>query len=489
MGYITQNNFKKFVSIILLISFIATGFLLPLQYAKAVVPVSDIVHTAKDVAGWSQTFIRWIKEDAAKSLRDAAAKKFIDYFVDQTVQWIQGGGKPKFVGDWKQLLRVAQDIAFDTVISDIGLAGLCAPFKFSMKFALLPVKKFPVRIECTLDKVVKNINVFYNDFKQGNWAAFAASSQPQNNFYGQLVIANDELTMRIAKEQNAASNEAAAGSGFLSVKQCVQYDQQYIDSCSRGGEETAADCKEHAAACLKYQTMTPGDSVGKTVAKAMGAEGEWATNIQSWTGAIVNASINAFTKKFMKETGLLGIIEPQSADTTNYDSLVTTELDQQRQFYVDTINKLVNDMRTIKSLKEQTLDYAKQLIVVIKAILATDCLSSSETADYTEVLNQYEGDIDFSMGRLPIQIGALQVKIDEAVQVKNFILSRDNTTEQQMQISQTFNAFSSRFSEDLEAMYSGAARDAASAETTNFKTALDNQNTKLKQCNDRGRLD
>lgn len=475
---------KKFVSIILLISFIATGFLLPLQYAKAVVPVTDAPHLGKTIAGWSQTFMRWIKEDLAKSLRDAAAKRFIDYFVDQTVQWIQGGTKPKFVGDWKQLLRTAQNIAFDTVISDIGLAGLCAPFKFSMKIALLPVKKFPVRIECTLDKVVKNIDVFYNDFKQGNWAAFAASSQPQNNFYGQLVIANDELTMRIAKEQNAASNEAAAGSGFLSVKKCVQYDEAAVAGCKKayGENDPACDKEKNSQYCLKYQTMTPGDSIGKTVAKAMGAEGEWATNIQSWTGAIINATINSFTEKFMKETGLLGIIEPQSADATDYNSLAITELDQQKQFYVDTINKLINDMRIIKSSKEQTLSYAKESIGALQAILATNCLSSSETADYTNALNQYKGDIDLEVGRLPIAIGVLESKIEEAVEVKNFILGRDNTAEQQTQISQTFNAFSNRFSEDLEAMYTGVARDAANTEAMNFKTALYRQNTKLEQC-------
>ena len=33
-------------------------------------------------------------------MRDIIAKRIMDYIVDQTVQWIQGGGEPKFVTNW-----------------------------------------------------------------------------------------------------------------------------------------------------------------------------------------------------------------------------------------------------------------------------------------------------------------------------------------------------------------------------------------------------
>ncbi|MBI5401744.1 hypothetical protein HZB05_02895 [Candidatus Wolfebacteria bacterium] len=469
---------NRAIYFLLLVSILNFGLIFP-EVSNAQIPVTDAAHIGVQVGSFIERTIRWIKEDLVKSIRDVVAKRFIDIIVDQTITWINGGGKPLFVGNWKALLKQAGDVAFDTLIKDVGLAGICAPFKFSLKIALLPVKKFPQRVECTLDKVVKNINGFYNDFKQGNWSAFSSSWQPQNNFYGQLIIANDELTARIASEQNAASGEARAGSGFLSVKKCAEYDEPAIGACKKtyGANDPACN-RESPSYCLKYQTMTPGDSVGKSVASAITSDTQWAASIQSWTSALVNAVINKVATVGLAKIAP-GMTSNDSYYPPDYNSLRTTELDQQKQFFVDDINKFINVWSAIKSAKQQTLDYAKQSIDMIQAILATDCLLPSETESYTAALNQYKGDVD---GRLPIEIGVLQAKIDEAGPVKDFILGAADTSEDQIKIQQTYNAFSDKFSEDRTARDSGSARNAASAETANFKTALDNQKTKLKQC-------
>ena len=132
-------------------------------------------------------------------MRDIIAKRIMDYIVDQTVQWIQGGGEPKFVTNWDSFMKDAGDIAFDSVIREIGAAGLCSPFGLQVKLALLPVQKFSTQISCTLDNVVKNINIFYVDFSVGGWDGYLLSLEPQNNFYGAMLLANDKLVTEIKK--------------------------------------------------------------------------------------------------------------------------------------------------------------------------------------------------------------------------------------------------------------------------------------------------
>ncbi|MCL4437647.1 hypothetical protein M1513_01240, partial [Patescibacteria group bacterium] len=48
-------------------------------------------------------------EVLGRSLRDIIAKRIMDYIVDQTVKWIQGGGKPKFITNWNGFLKDVGD--------------------------------------------------------------------------------------------------------------------------------------------------------------------------------------------------------------------------------------------------------------------------------------------------------------------------------------------------------------------------------------------
>ena len=113
--------------------------------------------TAADLA---EKIARWVKEDLMKALRDVVAKRIIDYMVDQTITWIQGGGKPQFVSDWNGFLQTAGNIAFDQVVKDIGLAWICSPFKLQVQLSLIRPGPFSQQLNCTLDRVVANIENF-----------------------------------------------------------------------------------------------------------------------------------------------------------------------------------------------------------------------------------------------------------------------------------------------------------------------------------------
>ena len=115
-------------------------------------------------------------------------------------------------------MKDAGDIAFDSVIREIGAAGLCSPFGLQVKLALLPVQKFSTQISCTLDKVVKNINNFYVDFSVGGWDGYLLSLEPQNNFYGAMLLANDKLVTEIKKSQEKIKRKLKWGADFWELK-------------------------------------------------------------------------------------------------------------------------------------------------------------------------------------------------------------------------------------------------------------------------------
>lgn len=380
----------------------------PMEKVSAQVVTTNEVTSVPQTISLFEQITRWLKEDLTKGMRDAVAKRIIDYIVDQTVQYIQGGGRPLFVRDWNAFLKNAGAIAFDSVIKDVGLAGLCAPFKLQVRFALLPEKKFQQRIECTLDKIVSNIENFYGDFKNGSWLAYTESLQPQNNIYGQLLIADDEIKARVNRAVNNKQNEAVASSGFLAVKKCVLYDEAAVAGCKAayGNDDPACVKENNPQYCLKYDTMTPGDAVGKTVAAAITSDTYWAANIQSWTSAIVNAAIN---RVFKEGLALATGQDPETFYPPEYQSLLAGELDQQKQGLADTIQRYVDDWKLRRTSKENSLSYANQIVTKLPEVISSQetkiehgtCVPSTGYASkesLTALLNKYKTDLDLVEG-------------------------------------------------------------------------------------------
>src|SRR3989344_6045072 len=261
-----KSKLPKISILFLIVLILVNGLVLPQKAKASGMPVVDGAHIGTTIVQTIKDAFIWLDEKIGTSLRDIIVKRIIDMIVDQTITWIQGGGKPLFVTDWNGFVKDAASVAIDQVIKDVGLAPLCKPFKLRVNLSLLPVKRFPTRISCTLDDIVKNIEDFYNDFENGSWIAYSAAWEPQNNYFGVMLMAHDEMI--------EVENECLEFSPFTG--ECTSY----------GGGRT------EIGKCLKEEIITPGDTIGATVAKSVTSDIEWAANIQSWTSALVNAVIN-----------------------------------------------------------------------------------------------------------------------------------------------------------------------------------------------------
>jgi len=484
-----KKFYFKILIWLLLLMVLIEGLFIP-QKTEAVIPVVD---SANLTAKWVDIFekiARWIKEDLMASLRDVVAKRLIDYIVDQTIVWIQGGGKPKFVTDWNGFLKDASNIAFDQVIRDVGLAWLCSPFKLQVKISLLPVQRFQQRIECTLDKVVSNIEDFYNDFKKGGWIAYNEMWLPQNNYYGEILLIHDEMLARADARKEAAQNEALAGKGFLSVKKCQggQTQEQFCNSACMTGQGSVSDFQQCFQDCMnvsmteaelcdvsggKMTTQTPGDIVGAAAAEAITSDSKWAANIRSWVSALINAAINRLTQEG------LALMQPSKA--SGYDSYYPPEYKKfnnySKQEQIDKINKFINEWQYLYNAKNQSLSYAEQIKATFLEINNHNCQPPVSDSKIQTI----QADID----KLTNKTADLKSKIDEG---NNLIkqITNASTQEEEMAANQAFLDFINKYNtpelQEQITIGSGSAREAADQELATKKTEFSNAFNRLNNC-------
>lgn len=241
-----KNSYKSFVTLAVLITFIATTSLYP-PTAKA----ATIAETAPKFANCLAAIFTKLKslvgvevpvdatDEVARKTCIDAINRALDLFkeialhrlkhqilstiTDQTINWINGGGKPQFITDPVAFLEEAANKAAGEVIQEIGLGRVCQPFRPKLELVLQQPPRFSRQVSCTLDKVVDNIEEFYNDFKNGGWIGYHEITKPENNYYGALSLALDEIAEREARAIAGAEQEAITGGGFTSTKICEEW--------------------------------------------------------------------------------------------------------------------------------------------------------------------------------------------------------------------------------------------------------------------------
>lgn len=304
LNFFTQNSpFKTNLAIILVITVISLSggwILLYPKPAQAVWPVSDAIRIAQEQTSFVWQIIKntwreikaayhsaadWITatlglSKAAKDMIKEAVRiagsivmhQVLNMLTNQLIKWIQGGGTPQFVSDWKGFLKDAADKSAGLFIDKyLGMGYLCEPFDMEIKIALLEVEDFETRVACSVSDIVENIEDFYNDFSRGGWKGWLELTKPQNNFYGGYLLAQDEKVDRANKAREASLNEAASSGGFLSVKACIKgnvggstEECNDKDSCKSLKEEFP-----ESFFCDKEIVVTPGSVLADITSKAI----------------------------------------------------------------------------------------------------------------------------------------------------------------------------------------------------------------------------
>lgn len=487
---------KKIIIGVLCVTVLSGGLIVPQRtYA---IPVLDIPLTAlqassfaTSLTNWVTNVAKWAKDELVKSLRDAVVKAIVNEINKQTVSWIQGNGTPKFVTDWKGFVKNAGMEAVNQTISQSKLADLCTPFAPQLRVALIPeTKPISQTAKCTLSDIVANVQGFYDNFKNGGWLAYGEAIKPENNLYMQLVIFGDETKIKTNLNQETTKQEAAAGSGFLSVSKCVEDDSQALyEECAANAESQGSnpeDCyawAAQAASCTKKQVQTPGDAVAASVKNLIGSDNIYVSGVQS----IISAAINAGINRMMKEGLNLMTGNENASQGFNPASQFQTELDafasSTKSDLKGAINPTYNQWKVLYDLKNQSATYNTQLgtnLGLIKTIqdggvVCPPQVSPAEIATVNATTNV-----------IAAYLSILQPKVTDAETILKQIDQMDtNNIRQSTLVNDAIKAFAVKYIAD-DPKNSGEAftqqRQAALDEQAAISDGLNNALIRLQTC-------
>lgn len=411
-------------------------------------------------------------------IRDVVAKVMLDWVVDETIKWIQGGGEPAFVGNWENFSQDAFNVGVGEAVNATILAPICSPFKLQVRLSLLPVERYTQRITCTLDDIVENIEDFYADFENGGWLAYNEAWQPQNNYFGLMLMYQDEALENAIKKEEAARNEALAGKGFLSVKRCVQYGPSPLEECqARQAQGENINCAlglSSERSCLKEEIITPGDTVGEAAATAITSDTIWAANIKSWTASIINAAINRLIQEGLAT--MKSSAEPRSGGYGDLDPYYGN--DPNLQVKRDYINNVISNYGNIRdrinaasSVKNQSLSYVSQQRGVLEQLRLVQIATSSQPlppACSPLVADAAIQNLQTEIDRLTNEINNFQ---NVSNKINNNIAEAQNISANYRErefilITNKYDEFSTNNQSLITDLYSGTAKTAADSEAT-----------------------
>lgn len=242
---------------------------------------------------WFHRIWTWAKLILRQQLQNA----LIQQIQRDAVNWIKGGGNPKFITNWQNFFGDIFNKAAGAAIQQI-VPGLCRPFGPLFRVALRPAGQPFVNFgTCTLDSVVGNLRNFYNDFQTGGWVAYGATFQPNNNFFGGIITSHDESVKAATKATGAAKSKSI--SGFLGTEVCGDGSTAQQGVCDDGSEPFVT---------------TPGETVANVLGNALDSNAKLIVNADAITG-LISAVTNAALSRLISVgvSGISGLV-PSSGD-------------------------------------------------------------------------------------------------------------------------------------------------------------------------------
>lgn len=283
------------------------------------VPVSDLVtRTQTTIAATNSTALNQ-KEYILDGVLKASTQIIISNITNSIVTWINSGfqGNPAFISNPESFFTDVGDQIAGNFIAGTELGFVCEPFSLDIRSALAInySSTYVQRNYCRLTDAIRNTENFAKftngDFSQGGWDSwFSISQNSQNNPVGAYLAAETELSIRTARGQSIKLLEANWGQGFLSWRECEEYEVGPIQD----GEDRN---------CIKYSDIkTPGTVIESQLASTLGTgirQLELADEINEIVGALVGQ---------LAQTVLTEGLSSFGGGGSNYGSLRTTQAPQ-----------------------------------------------------------------------------------------------------------------------------------------------------------------
>lgn len=290
-----------------------------------------------------------LKEFGLDTVAWVIVNLIIERMAASTVNWINGGfrGSPAFITDPEAYYKnIGDQIAGQFIFSNPDLNFLCSPLQAKIKLALTSTyNRNSDRFQCRLSQVGKNLDNFVDDFSNGGWDSFFIVSQTAGeNPLGAYLQAEGQLYEKIANKQDIKKQELLQGNGFLSFKQCDQWENVVNQGQTQLGDTTGGTFDENGIPqdtrpddpedteappgtkrrCTKESVTTPGNVISSQLNKTLGL-GNDKLVVADEINEIVSALLNQLVSQVVGGVGrgLRGISRPSSTGGQTFAGQLT----------------------------------------------------------------------------------------------------------------------------------------------------------------------
>lgn len=362
--FFSKNHWaKKYIAIVLIISFLAPG--------TAVLLVPRTAHASVPTHCTSFLDFNCLKENILDLIGRILVAALIRSLTDMIISWIQGddGANVGFVGNLEQELRRQVDARAGEILNQIAGIDLCGNIGAHLQLTLRVPGGLRQELECTLTDIIDNVESFFTDFRNGGWETFLRMSlEPQNNPQGAWLLAVDaKLTGELARynsflgQINGSYPFLGFGSEEISIRNCV--------STKGEGDPENPGAIPGAKCTTEKKIKTPGTLVEKLLEESTTSGFEFAyvaDEIDEAISAIINALIQRLISEssglFADGGGGSGIFDPGLSsigfDTDDVaDSILFDELNDglftANEAIIALDEKLINDRRDLFNTRQE----------------------------------------------------------------------------------------------------------------------------------------
>jgi hypothetical protein len=295
-----------------------------IKTAHAQWAVFDVTNFAEEVLIYAQEYLSYVLEWTQwlnSILLQVLKNGFVVALQGQVTNWVQGGGKPRYVQNWSKTFSTAFNSAANGVISQT-IPNLSPSFSVAAQTLLQQNNSGNPPIRSNIDQEYATLGTtqqdFYNNFSDGGMSAYLDLFQPDNNLFGAVMDTQDEALAAGSNQYAATQAQDIAANGFTGdtgacddgsdpngvTYSCYNNNDSFYSqtpSCPVGYQLQTISNNGSCSDGSEPTTLTPGEVTAQTVSDAL----------QSGQDLVVNAN-NTIDLLFAVANSLLKLISSGS---------------------------------------------------------------------------------------------------------------------------------------------------------------------------------
>jgi len=256
-------RFRRSVSSVFLVAILIVSGICTIPRQAHAIPVTVVSDIPREVKELGLDGVAW-----------TVAKVLVGSILQELRGFINTGhfGDPLAIIDVRAFFgKLARDTTM-AFMGDIGDIDIYQPIKQQILQNLArSYTSYTEEMTSTIQDVLYVPEDFTDDFLKGGWVGFMTILEPRNNIYGQLYMAKDIESRKIAASTGEVQNELSQSGGLLSLPgNCLEY---AVTTTFSGNSTTTSP-----GACVRWERVTPGQFIATTLSNTLGSPVESLNN-------------------------------------------------------------------------------------------------------------------------------------------------------------------------------------------------------------------